>query len=160
MGDGVSTVSDSLRELGFQLGRFKTGTPCRLNARSIDLSRCERQDGDQPPPRFSFRPEEPQRGPDEIFTLNKFKDGLFHVEQLPCWITHTTARTHEIIRANLDKSPMYSGQIEGIGPRYCPSIEDKVVNFAEKNSAPALSRTGRTAHPGILRKRPVDQPSL
>jgi len=132
MGDGVSTVSESLRELGFELGRFKTGTPCRLNARSIDFSRCERQDGDEPPPRFSFRPEELKRGRDEFFTLNEFRDDRFHVEQMPCWITHTTPRTHDIIRANLDKSPMYSGRIEGIGPRYCPSIEDKVVKFAEK----------------------------
>ena len=132
MGDSVSTVSESLRELGFELGRFKTGTPCRLNARSIDFSRCERQDGDEPPPLFSFRPEELKRGRDEFFTLNEFRDDRFHVEQMPCWITHTTLRTHEIIRANLDKSPMYSGRIEGIGPRYCPSIEDKVVKFAEK----------------------------
>jgi tRNA uridine 5-carboxymethylaminomethyl modification enzyme len=132
MGDGVSTVSESLRELGFELGRFKTGTPCRLNARSIDFNRCERQDGDEPPPRFSFRPEELKRGRDDFFTLNEFREDGFHVEQMPCWITHTTTRTHEIIRANLDKSPMYSGRIEGIGPRYCPSIEDKVVKFAEK----------------------------
>jgi tRNA uridine 5-carboxymethylaminomethyl modification enzyme len=132
MGDGVSTVSESLRELGFELGRFKTGTPCRLNARSIDFSRCERQDGDEPPPRFSFRPEELKRGRNDFFTLNEFREDGFHVEQMPCWITHTTTRTHEIIRANLDKSPMYSGRIEGIGPRYCPSIEDKVVKFAEK----------------------------
>ena len=132
MGDGVSTVSESLRALGFEIGRFKTGTPCRLNARSIDFSRCERQDGDEPPPRFSFRPEELKRGRDDFFTLNEFREDQFHVEQMPCWITHTTTRTHEIIRANLDKSPMYSGRIEGIGPRYCPSIEDKVVKFAEK----------------------------
>jgi tRNA uridine 5-carboxymethylaminomethyl modification enzyme len=132
MGDGVSTVSESLRELGFELGRFKTGTPCRLNGRSIDFSRCERQDGDEPPPRFSFRPEALKREPGDLFTLNEFRDGLFHVEQIPCWITHTTNRTHEIIRANLDKSPMYAGRIKGIGPRYCPSIEDKVVKFAEK----------------------------
>ena len=132
MGDGVSTVSESLRALGFEIGRFKTGTPCRLNARSIDFSRCERQDGDEPPPRFSFRPEELKKGRDDFFTLNEFREDRFHVEQMPCWITHTTAETHEIIRANLDKSPMYSGRIEGIGPRYCPSIEDKVVKFAEK----------------------------
>ena len=118
MGDGVSTVSESLRALGFEIGRFKTGTPCRLNARSIDFSRCERQDGDEPPPRFSFRPEELKRGRDDFFTLNEFREDRFHVEQMPCWITHTTAQTHEIIRANLDKSPMYSGRIEGIGPRY------------------------------------------
>ena len=132
MGDGVSTVSESLRALGFEIGRFKTGTPCRLNSRSIDFSRCERQDGDEPPPRFSFRPEELKRGRDDFFTLNEFREDRFHVEQMPCWITHTTTRTHDIIRANLDKSPMYSGRIEGIGPRYCPSIEDKVVKFADK----------------------------
>ena len=132
MGDGVSTLSESLRALGFEIGRFKTGTPCRLNSRSIDFSRCERQDGDEPPPRFSFRPEELEKGANDFFTLNEFRGELFHVEQIPCWITHTTARTHEIIRANLDKSPMYSGRIEGIGPRYCPSIEDKVVKFAQK----------------------------
>ena len=133
MGDGVSTLSDSLRELGFEVGRFKTGTPCRLNARSIDFSRCERQDGDQPPPRFSFRSRELTKGVNDLFTLNEYRDGVFHVEQLPCWITHTTAQTHAIIRANLDKSPMYSGRIEGVGPRYCPSIEDKVVKFADKD---------------------------
>ena len=135
MGDGVSTLSDSLRELGFEIGRFKTGTPCRLNGRSIDFRRCERQDGDIPPPRFSDRNEELEgvgQGRDQTFTLNRLRDGLFHVEQVPCWITYTTARTHEIIRANLDKSPMYTGRIEGIGPRYCPSIEDKVVKFAGK----------------------------
>jgi tRNA uridine 5-carboxymethylaminomethyl modification enzyme len=133
MGDGVSTLSDSLRELGFEIGRFKTGTPCRLNARSIDFSRCERQDGDQPPPRFSFRSRELTKGENDLFTLNEYRNGVFHVEQIPCWITYTTAQTHAIIRANLDKSPMYSGRIEGIGPRYCPSIEDKVVKFADKD---------------------------
>jgi tRNA uridine 5-carboxymethylaminomethyl modification enzyme len=133
MGDGVSTVSDSLRELGFEIGRFKTGTPCRLNARSIDFARCERQDGDQPPPRFSFRSRELTKGQNDLFTLNEYRDGVFHVEQIPCWITSTTAQTHSIIRANLDKSPMYSGRIEGVGPRYCPSIEDKVVKFADKD---------------------------
>src|ERR1700719_1896246 len=132
MGDGVSTLSQSLRTLGFEIGRFKTGTPCRLNARSIDLWKCERQNGDVPPPAFSFRRETLVKGPQELFTLNGNLDHLFHVEQIPCWITHTTPRTHEIIRANLDKSPMYTGRIEGVGPRYCPSIEDKVVKFAEK----------------------------
>jgi tRNA uridine 5-carboxymethylaminomethyl modification enzyme len=132
MGDAVSTLSQSLQELGFEIGRFKTGTPCRINARSIDLARCERQVGDEPPPRFSFRSEAVVKGPDDLFTLNAFNDNLFHVEQIPCWITHTTPRTHEIIRANLDQSPMYTGRIEGVGPRYCPSIEDKVVKFAEK----------------------------
>jgi tRNA uridine 5-carboxymethylaminomethyl modification enzyme len=132
MGDTVSNLSQNLRELGFEVGRFKTGTPCRLNARSIDLSRCERQDGDEPPPRFSFRDEEFGPAPEEIFTLNRANGSMFHVEQIPCWITHTNSRTHDVIRANLDKSPMYTGRIEGVGPRYCPSIEDKVVKFAEK----------------------------
>ncbi len=133
MGDAVSTLSDNLRELGFEIGRFKTGTPCRLNGRSIDLSRCERQAGDEPPPGFSFRRETIAKLPGDLFTLNSFDHPLFHVEQIPCWITHTTRKTHDIIRANLDKSPMYTGRIEGVGPRYCPSIEDKVVKFADKD---------------------------
>ncbi len=131
MGDSVSTLSDNLRELGFEVGRFKTGTPCRLNARSIDFSRCERQDGDVPPPLFSYG-EDDFDAVDQPFTLNRRTGGVFHVEQMPCWITYTNEKTHEIIRANLSLSPMYSGKIEGIGPRYCPSIEDKVVRFAEK----------------------------
>ena len=134
MGDAPSSVSDSLRDLGFEIGRFKTGTPCRLNGRSIDFSSCERQEGDEPVPRFSFRTEEPAGQANESFTLNRVENSMFHVEQIPCWITHTNARTHEIILANLDKSPMYSGRIEGVGPRYCPSIEDKVVKFAGKES--------------------------
>lgn len=134
MGDTISTFSDSLRECGFEIGRFKTGTPCRLLARSIDWSRCERQDGDDPPPLFSYLSDTITREDNDLFTLNYQKDGMFHVEQIPCWMTHTTSRTHEIIRANLDKSPMYSGIIEGVGPRYCPSIEDKVVKFADKES--------------------------
>jgi len=132
MGDAPSTLSDDLRRLGFEVRRFKTGTPCRLNGRSIDLSKCERQDGDEPAPRFSFRSEIEPFSEDDIFTLNRWSDPMFHVEQLPCWITYTSTETHETILANLDKSPMYSGKIEGIGPRYCPSIEDKVVRFADK----------------------------
>jgi tRNA uridine 5-carboxymethylaminomethyl modification enzyme len=132
MGDAFSTLSDSLREIGFEVGRFKTGTPCRLNARSIDFSKCERQPGDSPPLPFSFLPERIGDDPNDIFTLNRWRDGTFHVEQLPCWITSTTEKTHALIRANLDKSPLYAGTIEGLGPRYCPSIEDKVVKFADK----------------------------
>ncbi|MGC3992397.1 MAG: tRNA uridine-5-carboxymethylaminomethyl(34) synthesis enzyme MnmG [Chthoniobacteraceae bacterium] len=132
MGDSASTLSDNLKELGFEVGRFKTGTPCRLNAKSIDFSKCERQNGDYPPPPFSYMPEYLERRDSDLFSLNTLKDGKFHVEQIPCWITHTNEKTHEIIRANLDKSPMYAGKIEGVGPRYCPSIEDKVVKFAEK----------------------------
>lgn len=132
MGDAVSTLSDSLRTLGFQVERFKTGTPCRVLGRSIDFSQCQRQDGDSPAPTFSFFPEElvQQPGP---FNLNKWENGEFHVEQLPCWIAYTNEKTHELIRANLDKSPMYAGIIEGVGARYCPSIEDKVVRFADKD---------------------------
>jgi tRNA uridine 5-carboxymethylaminomethyl modification enzyme len=134
MGDGPSTLSDNLKELGFEIGRFKTGTPCRLNGRSIDFTRCEVQYGDNPPPPFTFMPELLAAQPGDLFTLNQVRDGKFHVEQMPCWITHTNSRTHDIIRANLSKSPMYAGRIEGVGPRYCPSVEDKVVKFAEKES--------------------------
>ncbi|MFN0127785.1 MAG: tRNA uridine-5-carboxymethylaminomethyl(34) synthesis enzyme MnmG [Verrucomicrobiales bacterium] len=132
LGDGVSTLSDQLRDLGFEVGRFKTGTPCRLNGRSIDFSKCGRQDGDTEVQTFSFLPHRLTRRENEIFTLNEWSGGVFHVEQLPCWITHTTATTHEVIRQNLHRSPLYGGIIEGIGPRYCPSIEDKVVRFADK----------------------------
>lgn len=132
LGDSVSTFSDCLRELGFEVGRFKTGTPCRLLAKSINFSKCERQDGDEPAPVFSYLADTITPAADEIFTLNGWRDGTFHVRQIPCWITHTNEKTHEIIRANLDKSPLYAGVIEGVGPRYCPSIEDKVVKFAEK----------------------------
>jgi tRNA uridine 5-carboxymethylaminomethyl modification enzyme len=134
MADVSSGLSDNLRQLGFQVGRFKTGTPCRLNARSIDFSRCTIQPGDEPPPTFSFYEEEIGDCRAEIFTLNRICEGKFHVEQMPCWITNTTERTHEIIRMNLDRSPLYAGHIKGVGPRYCPSIEDKVVRFSDKTS--------------------------
>jgi tRNA uridine 5-carboxymethylaminomethyl modification enzyme len=133
MADGSSELSESLRQLGFAVGRFKTGTPCRVNGRSIDFSRCEIHVGDEPPPRFAFW-RELEKSKNEIFSLNFDAGGAFHVEQLPCWITHTTPRTHDIIRANLHRSPLYSGRIQGIGPRYCPSIEDKVVKFWDKAS--------------------------
>ena len=101
-GDAVSTVSDSLKELGFQVERFKTGTPCRLNGRSIDFSKCERQEGDQPPSLFSYHPEELSRQENDIFSLNHYTDEeMFHVEQLPCWITWTNEQTHDHIRDNL-----------------------------------------------------------
>jgi tRNA uridine 5-carboxymethylaminomethyl modification enzyme len=142
-GEGAAmSLSGSLKELGLELGRLKTGTPPRLLRRSIDFSKTEVQPGDNPVPYFSY-----------------WKDDLFHMEhsgvpacdtqrsagkyppgsildringQLPCYITYTTHATASIIRANLHKSPMYSGVIEGIGPRYCPSIEDKIVKFPEK----------------------------
>jgi tRNA uridine 5-carboxymethylaminomethyl modification enzyme len=134
MSDTSSSLSENLKAIGFQVGRFKTGTPCRLNATSIDFMNCSIQVGDEPPSGFSFGLEEIGTGGSEVFTLNHVRDGQFHVEQLPCWITHTTETTHEIIRANLHKSPLYTGRIQGIGPRYCPSIEDKVVRFFDKTS--------------------------
>jgi tRNA uridine 5-carboxymethylaminomethyl modification enzyme len=116
-GDGTTgTMSDSLRQLGFELQRFKTGTPCRLNGRTIDFSACSEQPGDINPQPFSF-----------------MTDRLTQ-EQMPCWLTETNEPVHELIRANLHRAPMYSGQIKSTGPRYCPSIEDKVVRFAEKPS--------------------------
>jgi tRNA uridine 5-carboxymethylaminomethyl modification enzyme len=137
MGDAQSTLSSALGDLGFEIERFKTGTPCRLNGRSINYSACERQDGDEKPPLFSFMAdtigaENEQSPSSETFTLNPWGNPLFHMEQSPCWITYTNGSTHDIIRSNLDQSPMYSGTIEGIGPRYCPSIEDKVVKFADR----------------------------
>jgi tRNA uridine 5-carboxymethylaminomethyl modification enzyme len=132
MGDSFSTLSDSLRDLGFEIGRFKTGTPCRLHGKTIDFTKCETQNGDSPPLPFTYLPELLTEEKHDIFSLNHWRNGVFHVEQLPCWITHTNHRTHDFIRSNLDKSPLYAGRIEGVGPRYCPSIEDKVVKFAEK----------------------------
>jgi tRNA uridine 5-carboxymethylaminomethyl modification enzyme len=133
MGDATSNVSEALKRLGFKVERFKTGTPCRLNGRSIDFSRCERQDGDTLVPKFSFMADSLEKRQDDLFTLNPWGDPLFHVEQMPCWITYTNPKTHSIIAENLHQSPMYCGVIEGVGPRYCPSIEDKVVRFAEKD---------------------------
>ena len=110
------TLAARLRELKLPVGRLKTGTPPRLDARSIDFSGMEEQPGDQPEPVFSFL------GRREM-----------HPQQLPCWITHTNERTHDIIRQGLDRSPMFTGVIKGVGPRYCPSIEDKVHRFAGKS---------------------------
>jgi tRNA uridine 5-carboxymethylaminomethyl modification enzyme len=133
MADSSSSLSDDLRRLGFESGRFKTGTPCRINGRSIDFARCKIQPGDHPPPRFSFFKDE-SAGENEVFTLNDVSRKPFHVEQMPCWITQTSVRTHAIIRANLHRSPLYAGRITGTGPRYCPSIEDKVVKFADRET--------------------------
>ena len=107
-------LSDSLKELGLRIGRLKTGTPPRLDARSIDFSKTTQQWGDDPPLPFSYSTEKITN------------------PQLPCYITYTNKKTHEIILGSLDRSPLYSGRIKGIGPRYCPSIEDKVVRFSEK----------------------------
>ena len=106
MGDASSTVSDSLKDLGFTVERFKTGTPCRLNGRSLDLDRCEVQGGDSPIPHFSYLYDTIGREDNDIFTLNPWADKMFHVEQMPCFMTYTNPSTHEIIRGNLDQSPM------------------------------------------------------
>jgi tRNA uridine 5-carboxymethylaminomethyl modification enzyme len=117
-GDPASvSLALRLRELQLPVGRLKTGTPPRLDGNSIDFAELTEQPGDDPVPVFSFLGFAQQ-----------------HPQQLPCWITHTNERTHELIRAGLDRSPMFTGAIEGIGPRYCPSIEDKVTRFADKNS--------------------------
>jgi tRNA uridine 5-carboxymethylaminomethyl modification enzyme len=138
------SLAARLREMQLPAGRLKTGTPPRLDGRTIDYSVMERQPGDAPLPRFSFW-DEPACRP----------------EQVPCWITHTNARTHDIIRAGLDRSPMYSGVIQGIGPRYCPSVEDKIVRFAGKVSHQVfLEPEGLTTHEiypnGISTSLPYD----
>ncbi len=116
-GDGTAeALSDSLASCGFALARFKTGTPCRLNGRTIDFDRCEAQPGDENPRPFSFATERITQ------------------PQMMCHITYTNEAVHDLVRANLHRAPMYSGQIQGRGPRYCPSIEDKVVRFADKDS--------------------------
>ena len=115
-GEGTTTgISAALNRMGFELARFKTGTPPRLNSRTIDYEKTELQPGDENPQPFSF--------------LSKD----FSVDQIPCWITYTNPDVHELIEANLHRAPMYTGQIHGPGPRYCPSIEDKVVKFADRD---------------------------
>ena len=115
-GEGTTTgISAALDRLGFELARFKTGTPPRLNSRTIDYDKAEIQPGDENPQPFSF--------------LSKD----FSVEQVPCWITYTNPEVHKLIEANLHRAPMYTGQIHGSGPRYCPSIEDKIVKFADRD---------------------------
>ncbi len=139
------SLSARLKELKLAQGRLKTGTPPRIDGRSIDFARLEEQPGDlDPVPVFSFlgRPEQ-------------------HPRQVPCWITHTNERTHEIIRSGFDRSPMFTGVIEGVGPRYCPSIEDKVNRFADKNSHQIfLEPEGLTTHEfypnGISTSLPFD----
>lgn len=137
MGEAASGLSQNIRDLGFEAGRFKTGTPSRLKASSIDWSLLEVQGGETPAPRLSFLHTIP-RAANDFFTLNFDANGVFHVEQLPCWITRTTAATHDLIRSNLHRSPLYQRRIEGAGPRYCPSIEDKIVRFSGKESHPVF----------------------
>ncbi len=115
-GEGTSSgISHALKEAGFRLDRFKTGTPPRLNSRTLDYSQAEEQPGDDQPEPFSYMTDELTQ------------------QQLPCWITYTNDQVHQLIRDNLDRAPMYSGQINSAGPRYCPSIEDKIVRFADKD---------------------------
>lgn len=135
MGCAPSSLSTDLAALGFQVERLKTGTSPRVNGRSINFSVCEVQPGDTPEALFSYRSRDVLKRSSEPFcTLNTWGDEDFRMEQMPCWITYTSQATHDIIRENLKFSPLYSGIIEGIGPRYCPSIEDKIVRFAEKTS--------------------------
>jgi tRNA uridine 5-carboxymethylaminomethyl modification enzyme len=124
------SLAERLKEIQLPVGRLKTGTPPRLDGRSIDYSQLQVQPGDTPEPVFSFVGERGQ-----------------HPRQVPCWITHTNLRTHDIIRAGLDRSPMFTGVIEGVGPRYCPSIEDKIHRFAGKDSHQIfLEPEGLTTH--------------
>jgi hypothetical protein len=112
------SLSARLKELKLPQGRLKTGTPPRIDGRTIDFSKCEEQPGDlDPVPVFSF-----------------MGNADMHPRQVPCWITHTNERTHDIIRSGFDRSPMFTGKIEGVGPRYCPSVEDKINRFADKDS--------------------------
>jgi tRNA uridine 5-carboxymethylaminomethyl modification enzyme len=113
----AKSLAQRLRELNLPVGRLKTGTPPRLDGRSIDWTKCQEQPGDSPAPVFSF-----------------LGSRAMHPRQLSCWITHTNPRTHDIIRSGFERSPMFTGVIEGVGPRYCPSIEDKVNRFADKTS--------------------------
>ncbi len=138
------SLAARLREFALPVGRLKTGTPPRIDGRTIDFSRCQAQPGDSPAPVFSF-----------------MGDRQMHPDQVPCWITHTSARTHEIIRGGLDRSPMFTGVIEGVGPRYCPSIEDKIHRFADKSSHQVfLEPEGLTTHEiypnGISTSLPFD----
>lgn len=139
------SLSARLKELKLPQGRLKTGTPPRIDGRTIDFSKCEAQPGDLTPvPVFSF-----------------MGNTAMHPQQVPCWITHTNARTHEIIRSGFDRSPMFTGVIEGVGPRYCPSIEDKVNRFADKDSHQIfLEPEGLTTHEfypnGISTSLPFD----
>ncbi len=138
------SLAARLRELNLPAGRLKTGTPPRIDGRTIDYSVMQEQPGDNPAPVFSF-----------MGNINQ------HPQQVPCWITHTNERTHEIIRSGLDRSPMYTGVIEGVGPRYCPSVEDKIHRFADKESHQLfLEPEGLTTHEiypnGISTSLPFD----
>ena len=136
-------ITPALKKLGLNLGRLKTGTPARLDKNTIDWSKCQRQDGDNPPKPFSFMTRD------------------FTPDQIPCWITHTTPETHKIILDNLDRAPLFDGQIQSVGPRYCPSIETKLVRFAGRDSHHIFlepeTREGDSIYPnGISTSVPKD----
>jgi tRNA uridine 5-carboxymethylaminomethyl modification enzyme len=141
-GEGTTEgLSQALVRLAFQVQRFKTGTPARLNGRTIDYAQTQEQPGDDNPQPFSFLTDKLQ------------------VQQLPCWITYTNEQVHELIRANLHRAPMYSGQIRSSGPRYCPSIEDKVVRFADKSQHQLfLEPEGRNTHEVYVNGLPTSLP--
>jgi len=141
-GEGTTAgLSQALVRLGFQVARFKTGTPARLNGRTLDYAQTQQQPGDDDPQPFSFL------------------TGRLNVQQLPCWITYTNEQVHDVIRANLHRAPMYSGQIRSSGPRYCPSIEDKIVRFAEKTQHQLfLEPEGRQTHEVYVNGLPTSLP--
>ncbi len=149
------SLSARLKELKLPQGRLKTGTPPRIDGRTIDFSKCEEQPGDGVPSADGAPPSHP------VPVFSFLGSAAQHPRQLPCWITHTSARTHEIIRSGFDRSPMFTGVIEGVGPRYCPSIEDKVNRFADKDSHQIfLEPEGLTTHEfypnGISTSLPFD----
>jgi len=145
------TLSARLKELKLPQGRLKTGTPPRIDGRSIDFSKCTEQPGDGMPGGL----------PGAIPVFSFMGSVAMHPQQMPCWITHTNERTHEIIRSGFDRSPMFTGKIEGVGPRYCPSVEDKINRFADKDSHQIfLEPEGLTTHEyypnGISTSLPFD----
>jgi tRNA uridine 5-carboxymethylaminomethyl modification enzyme len=147
------SLSARLKELKLPQGRLKTGTPPRLDGRTIDFSRCTEQPGDGMPGGMN------EQGGVPVFSF--MGQARMHPQQMPCWITHTNERTHEIIRSGFDRSPMFTGQIEGVGPRYCPSVEDKINRFADKHSHQIfLEPEGLTTHEyypnGISTSLPFD----
>ena len=149
------SLSARLKELKLPQGRLKTGTPPRLDGRTIDFSKCEAQPGDGVPSADGTPPSHP------VPVFSFMGNAAMHPQQVPCWITHTNARTHEIIRSGFDRSPMFTGVIGGVGPRYCPSIEDKVNRFADKDSHQIfLEPEGLTTHEfypnGISTSLPFD----
>ena len=153
------SLSARLKELKLPQGRLKTGTPPRIDGRTIDFSKCTPQPGDGMAAQGAAGMPWPLEGPVPVFSF--MGSAIAHPQQVPCWITHTNSRTHEIIRSGFDRSPMFTGQIDGVGPRYCPSVEDKVNRFADKDSHQIfLEPEGLTTHEiypnGISTSLPFD----